>query len=83
MFPKPPDLAIRLEPEIETVYRLRFAVKPGVTGWAQVMYRYGASEEDAAEKLCYDIYSIQELNPTLYMAILLKTAQTVLVRAGS
>jgi len=64
-------------------YSLRFAVKPGVTGWAQVNYRYGASEEDAAEKLCYDLYAIQELNPILYLIIMLKTVQTVLLRPGS
>lgn len=64
-------------------YSLRFAVKPGVTGWAQVNYRYGATEEDAAEKLCYDLYAIQELNPVLYLIIMLKTVQTVLLRPGS
>ncbi len=64
-------------------YGLRFAVKPGVTGWAQVRYRYGASEEDAAEKLCYDLYATQELNPLLYAIILVKTVQTVLMKPGS
>lgn len=64
-------------------YGLRFVVKPGVTGWAQVMYRYGASEEDAAEKLRYDLFAVQELSPMLYTLILLKTVQTVLLRPGS
>ncbi|RME29107.1 MAG: sugar transferase [Deltaproteobacteria bacterium] len=64
-------------------YGLRFAVRPGVTGWAQVMYRYGASEEDAAEKLRYELYAIQEMNPVLYALILMKTVQTVLLRPGS
>lgn len=64
-------------------YGLRFVVKPGVTGWAQVMYRYGASEEDAAEKLRYDLFAVQELSPMLYGLILLKTVQTVLLRPGS
>ncbi len=64
-------------------YSLRFAVKPGVTGWAQVMYRYGASEEDAAEKLRYELFSVQEMSPVLYALILLKTVQTVLLRPGS
>ena len=64
-------------------YGLRFAVKPGVTGWAQVMYRYGASVEETREKLCYDLYAIQELNPFLYGVILLKTVQTVLLKPGS
>ena len=64
-------------------YALRFAVKPGLTGWAQVRYRYGASEEDAAEKLSFELYAIQELTPLLYVLILLKTVQTVLLRPGS
>lgn len=64
-------------------YALRFAVKPGVTGWAQVMYRYGATTEDAAEKLRYELFSIQEMSPLLYVLIVLKTLQTVLVRPGS
>lgn len=64
-------------------YGLRFAVKPGVTGWAQVMYRYGASEEDAAEKLRYDLFAVQELSPMLYALIILKTVQTVVMRPGS
>ncbi|MDP2307733.1 MAG: exopolysaccharide biosynthesis polyprenyl glycosylphosphotransferase [Pseudomonadota bacterium] len=64
-------------------YALRFSVKPGVTGWAQVRHGYGASEEDAAEKLCYELYAVQEMSATLYALILLKTVQTVLLRPGS
>jgi len=64
-------------------YALRFAVKPGLSGWAQVNYRYGNNEEDAVEKLRYELYEIQELTPALYLLILLKTVQTVLMRTGS
>lgn len=64
-------------------YSLRFSVKPGVTGWAQVNYRYGANVEDAVEKLCYELYAVQEMSPVLYVLILLKTVQTVLLRPGS
>lgn len=64
-------------------YGLRFSVKPGVTGWAQVKYRYGASVADSAEKLRYDLYAIQAMNPVLYLLIILKTVQTVLLRPGS
>lgn len=64
-------------------YGLRFAVKPGITGWAQVSYGYGATTEDARIKLEYELYSIRNMNPVLYLLILLKTVQTVLVRAGS
>ena len=58
-------------------------MKPGVTGWAQVRYRYGASVDDSAEKLCYDLFAIQELSPILYSMIILKTVQTVLLKPGS
>ena len=71
-----------LEQEIP-FYNLRFASKPGVTGWAQVMYRYGASVEDSAVKLQYELYSVQEMTPALYALILFKTVQTVLIRPGS
>jgi exopolysaccharide biosynthesis polyprenyl glycosylphosphotransferase len=64
-------------------YALRFSVKPGVTGWAQVSYHYGASKEESAEKLCYELFAIQELSPVLYAMILLKTVQTMLLKAGS
>jgi exopolysaccharide biosynthesis polyprenyl glycosylphosphotransferase len=72
----------KLEEEIP-YYSLRFASKPGVTGWAQVMYRYGASVEDSAVKLQYELYSVQEMTPALYSLILFKTVQTVLIRPGS
>ncbi len=64
-------------------FSLRAAVKPGLTGWAQVRYRYGATDSDAAEKLCYDLYAAQEMSMTLYGMILLKTVQTVLFKPGS
>ncbi|HND31604.1 MAG TPA: sugar transferase, partial [Myxococcota bacterium] len=74
---------VRLLKEKIPFYGLRFSVKPGVTGWAQVRYRYGASEEDAVEKLSYELYAVQEMSPALYILILLKTIQTVMVRPGS
>ena len=80
--PERPHFVEQLKGQIP-YYSLRFAVKPGVTGWAQVMYRYGASVDDSREKLCYDLYAIQELNPALYGLILLKTVQTVLLKPGS
>ncbi|MFH1463035.1 MAG: exopolysaccharide biosynthesis polyprenyl glycosylphosphotransferase [Pseudomonadota bacterium] len=64
-------------------YALRFAVKPGLTGWAQVHFRYGNTVEDAIEKLRYELYEIQEITPAMYLFILLKTVQTVLLRPGS
>ena len=80
--PERPHFVETLKTQIP-FYALRSAVKPGVTGWAQVMYRYGASVEDAREKLCYDLYAIQEMSPALYVVILVKTVQTVLLKPGS
>ena len=74
---------VKLLKEKVPFYALRFAVKPGLTGWAQVNYRYGNTDEDAIEKLRFELYEIQELTPALYLLILLKTVQTVLMRAGS
>ncbi len=79
--PERPFFVERLERTVP-YYALRFAAKPGLTGWAQVNYRYGASEEDAHTKLQYDLYYIQEMSPLLDLVILLKTFQTLLFRPG-
>jgi exopolysaccharide biosynthesis polyprenyl glycosylphosphotransferase len=63
-------------------YSLRFAAKPGLTGWAQVNYHYGATVDDAHTKLQYDLFYIQEMSPFLDLVILLKTFQTVLFKPG-
>ncbi|MDG1482897.1 MAG: sugar transferase [Myxococcota bacterium] len=80
--PERPFFVTRLKEQIP-YFSLRAAVKPGLTGWAQVRYRYGATDSDAAEKLCYDLYAAQEMSMTLYGLILLKTVQTVLFKPGS
>lgn len=64
-------------------YALRLSVKPGITGWAQVMFRYGASVEDAAEKLQYDLYYIKHMSLALDSRIALKTLRTVLFKSGA
>jgi len=64
-------------------YGLRFTVRPGLTGWAQVNYRYGASSEDAKRKLEYELFYIQEMSLFLNILILAKTVQTVLLKRGS
>ena len=79
--PERPYFVDQLERDIP-YYALRFAAKPGLTGWAQVNYRYGASVDDAHTKLQYDLYYIQEMSPFLDLVILLKTFQTVLFRPG-
>ena len=63
-------------------YDLRHYVKPGITGWAQVMYRYGASIEDAYHKLQYDLYYAKNISLRLDLLILLKTVGVVLRGEG-
>ncbi len=63
-------------------YHFRHLVKPGITGWAQVNYPYGESEEDAIEKLKYDLYYIRHYSLKLDAMIVLKTVHTVLFGKG-
>ena len=64
-------------------YRQRHVIKPGLTGWAQVRYTYGASVEDAIEKLQYDLYYIKHLSIWLDLAIIVDTVKTVLLGRGA
>jgi sugar transferase (PEP-CTERM system associated) len=63
-------------------YSLRHTVRPGLTGWAQVQYPYGASEEDALRKLEYDLYYIKNMNVLMDSMIILETIKTVLFQKG-
>jgi len=64
-------------------YSARHAVKPGITGWAQIRYSYGASKEDALEKLQYDLYYIKNLSIWLDLTILFETIKVVLLGRGA
>lgn len=64
------------------MYRLRFTVKPGITGWVQVKGDYTGSKEGQKEKLEYDLYYIQNQSILFDLFIVLKTVQTVLFRRG-
>ena len=64
-------------------YGERHQVKPGLTGWAQICYPYGASEEDAFEKLQYDLYYVKNHSLFLDLTILLQTAEVVLWGKGA
>ncbi len=64
-------------------YMERHAVKPGVTGWAQVKYRYGASIEDAMEKLRYDLYYIKHLSIVFDLTIVVDTVKVILSGKGA
>ncbi len=79
--PERPEFVCQLAEEIP-FYRVRHAVKPGITGWAQVKYRYGASVDDALIKLQYDLYYIKHQGPYLDLLVLLKTVQVVLGMQG-
>jgi sugar transferase (PEP-CTERM system associated) len=70
--------------EAETpFYGLRYSVRPGITGWAQVKYQYGASIEEAKTKLEYDLFYIKYLSLTLDLAILFETAKVVMWGRGA
>jgi sugar transferase (PEP-CTERM system associated) len=64
-------------------YVLRFSVKPGITGWAQVKYQYGSTVEDAMEKLQYDLYYVKNMSVFLDLLILLNSLQVVLLSRGA
>ena len=79
--PERPEFVSKLK-EIIPYYSERHFVKPGVTGWAQVCYPYGASIEDALEKLRYDLYYIKNISIPLDLRIIIKTIGVVLLRKG-
>ncbi len=64
-------------------YMERHAVRPGLTGWAQVKYRYGASIEDATEKLRYDLYYIKHLSIVFDLTIIVDTVKVILFGKGA
>jgi sugar transferase (PEP-CTERM system associated) len=63
-------------------YNVRHSIKPGITGWAQVRYRYGASVEDAIEKLQYDLYYVKNHSLFLDVIILIDTIEVVVLGKG-
>jgi sugar transferase (PEP-CTERM system associated) len=64
-------------------YMERHAIKPGITGWAQIMYPYGSSLGDSVEKLRYDLYYINNLSLFLELLIVFETIKVILFRKGS
>ena len=80
--PERPEFVEELKRSIP-YYDERHAVKPGVTGWAQLKYSYGASEEDAVEKLQYDLYYIKNQSLMLDIMIILQTVEVVLWGKGA
>lgn len=80
--PERPEFVELLNGSI-SFYHLRHYVLPGITGWAQVNYSYGASFEDARRKLQYDLYYVCKASPLLDLRTLLRTGRVVLFRQGS
>jgi sugar transferase (PEP-CTERM system associated) len=80
--PERPEFVKHLTEQIP-FYGQRHAVRPGLTGWAQVRYAYGASVEDSLEKLQYDLFYIKNLSIPLDLFIVFSTIKTVLFRRGS
>jgi len=80
--PERPIFVKELERKIP-YYSLRHSIKPGVTGWAQICYPYGASEEDALRKLEYDLYYLKNLSVAMDLWIVFQTVKTVLFQKGS
>ena len=80
--PERPVFVEQLDPHLP-YYSQRHRIKPGITGWAQLCYPYGASVEDAKEKLQYDLYYVKNHSILLDMIIWLKTVEVVLVGEGA
>jgi sugar transferase (PEP-CTERM system associated) len=80
--PERPVFVNQLKEQIP-FYALRFSVKPGITGWAQVKYQYGSTVEDAMEKLQYDLYYVKNVSVFLDLLILLNTIRVVLFSRGA
>jgi len=79
--PERPEFVEKLKNDIY-YYSKRHTIKPGVTGWAQVRYPYGATTEDAVEKLRYDLYYIKNLSLVLDSQIIFETVKVVLFGRG-
>ena len=75
--PERPEFVEQLSRQIP-FYRQRHSVRPGVTGWAQVRYKYGATMEDALEKLQYELYYIKNLSLALDLVIMFHTVKTMI-----
>ena len=80
--PERPEFVAELTRQIP-YYGQRHALRPGLTGWAQVRYTYGASQEDALQKLQYDLFYIKHVSVAMDLFILLNTVKTVLLRRGA
>jgi lipopolysaccharide/colanic/teichoic acid biosynthesis glycosyltransferase len=79
--PERPEFVASLTQDIP-FYGQRHTVRPGLTGWAQIRYTYGASIEDALEKLQYDLFYIKNMSIALDLFIIANTVKTGVMRKG-
>ncbi len=79
--PERPEFVVDFDKDIP-FYKERYRVKPGLMGWAQLNYPYGASLEDAAEKLRYDLYYVKNRSLLLDLIIMVQTVQVILLGTG-
>lgn len=79
--PEQPHYVAKLTEKIP-FYAMRHIVKPGITGWAQVKFPYGASDADALEKLQYELYYLKHQGPTLDARVCARTISTIMLRGG-
>jgi sugar transferase (PEP-CTERM system associated) len=79
--PERPEFVMRLSEQIP-YYNVRHVVRPGITGWAQINYGYGATVEDAKEKLCFDLYYIRNISVMLDLLIVFYTIRAVILGRG-
>jgi exopolysaccharide biosynthesis polyprenyl glycosylphosphotransferase len=80
--PERPEFVEWLTKEIP-FYELRHMVRPGITGWAQVRYKYGASLEETKKKLEYDLYYVKHMSLGLDLLIMFETIKTIVLRRGA
>jgi exopolysaccharide biosynthesis polyprenyl glycosylphosphotransferase len=80
--PERPFFVARLKEKI-SYYQLRFSVKPGITGWAQISASYADSEEDSIEKLQYDLYYVKHMAPLFDLQILFETVKVIVLGRGA
>jgi lipopolysaccharide/colanic/teichoic acid biosynthesis glycosyltransferase len=80
--PERPEFVQWLTNEIP-YYHVRHIIRPGITGWAQVRYQYGASLEETKRKLEYDLYYIKHLSIGLDLLIIFETVKTIILRRGA
>lgn len=80
--PERPEFVKMLTEKIP-YYSERHTVKPGISGWAQVSYRYGASVDDALEKLKYDLFYVKNMSFALDLLIMFKTIKIILLQSGA